>query len=201
MAGLRPPHTTYNTLAHFRSSVTPVSGHFICVQSTGIMAFPAKERANTTPNSSLAVVKKYDRASPSAITSARTISPGRKHLVISTLSISVSRTSCWRITPEKGWPARVLWPMHRISHTVVRWVVRVTRTITSSPGLGLSAWAWLRWTWTTGRGEWPLVSGGVAGDTAKCGDGGEGGGGGAGGGPRAFNEGHKGKARSGIYMS
>jgi len=57
-------------------------------------AAPSTLFAYTTPSSLRAVARKYERASPSEATSARTRSPGRKQAASSTLSTSVARTSC-----------------------------------------------------------------------------------------------------------
>ena len=76
-------------LATFLSSVTFVTGHFRLSHETGIITCPAALLATLTPSSFSAVLKWYCLASPKETTRARTISPGRKHLCISTLSI------CW----------------------------------------------------------------------------------------------------------
>lgn len=49
------------------------------------------------------------------------------------------------------------WPTVRISQTAVRWERRVHRTVTTSPGLGDTACALVRATWTTGRKDAPSV--------------------------------------------
>mmetsp|Transcript_10329 Transcript_10329/g.29261 ORF Transcript_10329/g.29261 Transcript_10329/m.29261 type:complete len:207 (+) Transcript_10329:215-835(+) len=96
------------------------------------MVSPCSDFACKTPRWSFAVDSSKDCDSPNEMTSARTMSPGRKEESMETLSISVALTSCTLIIPKNSL-MRGLLPLQLISQEAYRGFNRLTRQRTSSP--------------------------------------------------------------------